>query len=223
MKVRDGVLERIADALEAKYGVQPYIDVSGVIESQTKRIANAITAGLGTTTKTLSNGTELNELIRIAEALETEYKVDRLIQVGNTTDEALDRIAHALEEGSGLERAKSHALNRIARALEARYGVNPIVDKFGVVHDDLTRIADVMESEGFVYDAPVELVVDFGNNTFEVGDQIDYSKASISVVRASGRVTQLNNTDVSWLPASTYTMPHFGTQLITATYEEEEN
>ena len=31
VKMKDDALDRIADALEKKYGVQPYVDVSGVM------------------------------------------------------------------------------------------------------------------------------------------------------------------------------------------------
>lgn len=224
MKIRDDALERIADALEKKYEVEPYVDASGVISPDVCRIANALKQGLGVTTETLSNGTILNELIRIAEALETSLGVERQIQVGNTTDEALDRIAYALEEGYGTGKTVFSAFNRIAIALERNYEVSPAVDAFGCVRDGLTRIAYVMENENFMntYSPPIELIVEMGNKTYNIGDTIDYANAEVSVLRANGKITPVENSDVSWLPSSSYTIPSIGRQMITASYEETE-
>ena len=224
MKMKDDALDRIADALEKKYGVQPYVDVSGVIAGHVKRIANALAEGLGVTTKTLSNGTELNELIRIAEVLETYFEVTRLIQVGNTTDEPLDRIAHVLEVSYETGRVKYSALTRIAVALEMNYLVRPKVDMFGNVFDAVHRIADVMESDAFqdTYSPPIELYVDFGDSNYEPGDHLDFTNASISVLRANGKITPVDNSDVTFDPDTTYAVPNIGLQVITAEYEEAE-
>lgn len=224
MKIRDDVLERIADALEQKYGVQPYIDVSGCISPDVKRIAEALVAGFEVTTVTLSNGTLLNELTRIAEALEFGLGVERLIQVGNTTDESLDRIAHALEAGYETGRSTYTAFNRIAIALERHYECSPKSDRFGCVGDGLTRIADVMESENFlnVYSPPVELLIDFGNTVYEVGDTIDYNDATATIKRANGKISPVGISEISFTPDSTYALPKMGFQMITAEYEENE-
>lgn len=224
MKVRDDALERIADALELKYDVQPYVDVSGVISPDVCRIANALKQGLGVTTETLSNGTILNELIRIAEALETALNVERLIQVGNTSDEALDRIARALEIGYGTGRTVFSSFNRIAISLERHYECTPAVDMFGCVRDGLTRIASVMESENFMntYSPPVQLIVNIGDKTYNIGDTLDYANAEVSVLRANGKITPVENSDITWLPSAEYTIPSIGLQMITASYEENE-
>lgn len=224
MKIKDDALEKIASALEQKYEVEPYVDVSGCIAPDVTRIANALVQGFGITTLTLSNGTLLNECIRIAEALETNFNVQRQIQVGNTTDEALDRIAHALETGYSTGRTTFGSFTRIAIALEKNYECQPWIDAFGCVRDGLTRIADVMASENFLatYSPPVELIVDMGNKTYNIGDTIDYANASVSVRRTNGKITPVENSDVSWLPSASYTIPSIGTQMITASYEEDE-
>lgn len=230
--MKDDALDRIADALEQKYGVQPYVDVSGVIAGHAKRIANALVIGFGIETKTLSNGTELNELIRIAEALETRLGVKRLVQVGNTTDEPLDRIAHALEVGFNTGRTKYSSLNRIAIALEKHYEFDPILDMFGVVHDGMHRIADVMESEVFFrieeegeyiepYSPPVELYIDFGDTVYDVGDQIDFNDATASVLRENGKISPVGISEITFNPDDTYDLPKMGYQMITAIYTEE--
>lgn len=222
--VRDDALERIADALEQKYEVQPYIDVSGCISPDVKRIANALVAGFEVTTVTLSNGTLLNELIRIAEALEFGLNVTRRIQVGNTTDEALDRIAHALETGYETGSTNYTAFNRIAIALEKYYECSPKVDEFGCVSDGLTRIADVMATENFlnVYSPPVELYIDFGDTVYDVGDQIDFNDATASVLRANGKISPVGISEITFTPDNTYALPKMGYQMVTAEYEEEE-
>lgn len=235
MKIKDDALERIADALELKYEVEPYIDVSGVIASDVKRIANAITVGLEITTKTLSNGTELNELIRIAEALETKLGVSRKMHVGNTTDEPLYRIANALEEGYETGYTPHDALTRIAIALELYYECDPILDMFGCIKDGLNRIADVMKTEQFlnvyypmeteqflnVYDPPVRLIIDTHNAEIEIGDTISYDSFDYSVERSSGKISPVGISEISFNPSASYTATGLGLQMFTATYEEE--
>lgn len=224
MKIRDDALERIADALEKKYGVEPYVDVSGVISPDVCRIANALKQGLGVTTETLSNGTILNEIIRIAEALENALGVERQIQVGNTTDEALDRVAHALEAGYETGRTPYTAFTRIAIALERHYECTPHVDQFNVVSNSLIRIADVMASDNFMntYSPPVALILDMHDAEFDVGGNIDFSGASASVRRANGKITPVAISQVTFNPDDTYDLPKMGRQMITATYSETE-
>lgn len=224
MKIRDDALERIASSLEQKYGVEPYVDVSGVISPDVCRIANALKQGLGVTTETLSNGTILNELIRIAEALEASLHVDRLIQIGNTTDEALDRIAHALEAGYETGRTSYTSFNRIAITLERHYECQPIIDAFGCVKDGLSRIADVMASDNFMntYSPPVSLLIDMHGASYEIGDNVDFSEATASVVRANGKITPVDISQVSFNPDEDYDLPKMGYQMFTATYEEAE-
>lgn len=224
MKIRDDALERIAGALEQKYGVEPYVDVSGVISPDVCRITNALKQGLGVTTETLSNGTILNELIRIAETLETSFGMDRLIQVGNTTDEALDRIARALEIGYETGRTTYTSFNRIAIALERHYECPPKVDAFGCVRDGLSRIADVMASDEFMntYSPPVSLLVDMNGASYDIGDNVDFSGVTASVIRANGKITPVDISQVSFNPDDEYDLPKMGRQMFTATYEETE-
>ena len=81
-----------------------------------------------------------------------------------------------------------------------------------------------MESDAFqdTYSPPIALYVDLGDGTYEPGDHLDFTNASISVLRENGKITPVDNSAVTFDPDSTYAVPNLGFQVITAEYEEAE-
>jgi hypothetical protein len=78
-----------------------------------------------------------------------------------------------------------------------------------------------MESENFMntYSPPVSLMIDVSAE-YDIGDTIDPSDFSASVLRANGKITPVDISLVSFDPDENYELPKMGRQMLTATYEE---